>query len=433
MSANHAIEIRDLWKEYRTGVIGRGSFRKDVESWFARIRGKDDPNSLVGLKAGTLRTEGDRFLALREINLDVLQGEMLGIIGRNGAGKSTLLKTLSRITAPSRGEIRYRGRMVSLLEVGTGFHPELTGRENVFLNGAILGMTQEEIRRKFDEIVEFSGVARFIDTPVKRYSSGMYVRLAFAVAAHLEAEILVVDEVLAVGDYEFQKKCMGKMSEATAESGRTVLLVSHNLGAVRRLCSRTALLVDGTLEAVGPTGAVVDQYLTEVRQQTNDFQQATNPSKAINLRHAQVLGRAGEPSMEAEFTDGFQLRVEYEVNETIRNCMVWGSVRTLDEVEVFCSCDYDKNRELLGPRAPGYYRTTLRVPGELLNTGAYYLVVGIVTQSPEVLYDRIEIPGFTVVDTRSDLSAESAKRTGLVKPQMQWDTTLVSPPLVSAR
>lgn len=347
---------------------------------------------------------------------------MLGIIGRNGAGKSTLLKILSRITAPSRGEVRLRGRMVSLLEVGTGFHPELTGRENVFLNGSILGMTQTEIRRKFDEIVEFSGVSRFIDTPVKRYSSGMYVRLAFAVAAHLEAEILIVDEVLAVGDYEFQKKCMGKMSEVTSQAGRTVLFVSHNLSAIRRLCSRTALLVQGRLAGVGETSGIVDRYLSEIRGQANDYTQPHDAKKPMNIRRIRVLDPTGSLSMEAEYQRGFELEIEYEVNEPIRNCMVWAAVRTLDETEVFCSADYDKNQELLGPRRPGHYRTRMRVPGELLNTGAYYLVVGIVSQSPEVSYDRIELPGLTVVDTRSDLSAESAKRTGLVKPQLEWRT-----------
>jgi len=425
----NAIEIRDLWKEYRTGVIGHGSLRKDLQSWVARMRGLEDPNSLV-VDGGTSKAAtGDRFLALREINLDVVQGEMLGIIGRNGAGKSTLLKILSRITAPSRGEARFRGRMVSLLEVGTGFHPELTGRENVFLNGAILGMKSAETRRKFDEIVEFSGVARFIDTPVKRYSSGMYVRLAFAVAAHLEPEILVVDEVLAVGDYEFQKKCMGKMSEVTSQSGRTVLLVSHNLSAVRRLCTKTALLSEGRLVAVGDTGPIVDRYLSEVADRTNDFSLATDPAKAMHVRRIRVLDAQGNPSLEAEYTSGFKLEVEYEVNEPARNCMIWMAVRTLEEILVFGSADYDMNRELLGPRAPGYYRTTCRIPAELLNTGSYYLVVGIVSQSPEVSYDRVELHGLTVIDTRSDLSAESANRTGLVKPRLAWETAFVSPPI----
>ena len=232
-----AIKIEGVSKEYRLGTIGHGMLYRDLQSWWARKRGKEDPNAKVGSQqpAGTI--ENERFLALDDVSMEMERGDTVGIIGRNGAGKSTLLKILSRVTAPTRGVVRINGRVASLLEVGTGFHPELTGRENVFINGAVLGMNRDEIRRKFDEIVDFSGVERFIDTPVKRYSSGMLVRLGFAVAAHLEPEILVVDEVLAVGDAEFQKKCLGKMGDV-AKEGRTVLFVSHNMAAIRDLCAR---------------------------------------------------------------------------------------------------------------------------------------------------------------------------------------------------
>jgi lipopolysaccharide transport system ATP-binding protein len=241
------IQVSNLSKSYRLGAIGGGTLRADVSRWWARLRRLPDPNLRIGQKDDA-RLNGQQFWALQDVSFEVRHGEILGVIGRNGAGKSTLLKILSRVTAPTRGEVRVKGRVASLLEVGTGFHPELTGRENVYLNGAILGMTKAEVKKKFDEIVAFSGVEEFIDTPVKRYSSGMYVRLAFAVAAHLEPEVLIVDEVLAVGDGAFQKKCIERMA-AVAQQGRTVLFVSHNMAAVRKLCGRSILLDDGRKEA----------------------------------------------------------------------------------------------------------------------------------------------------------------------------------------
>lgn len=255
-----ALKIEHLWKRYRLGVIGHGYLFRDLRSWWARVRGQEDPNRSISFSSEGSLSAKEQIWALQDISLEVKQGEVLGIIGRNGAGKSTLLKIISRVTTPTRGEIKIRGRVVSLLEVGTGFHPELTGRENVFLNGAILGMSIGEIQRKFDSIIDFAGVEKFVDTPVKRYSSGMYVRLAFAVAAHLEAEILVVDEVLAVGDAGFQKKCLSKMGEVTG-AGRTVLFVSHNMGAISSLCNRAILLEQGKLARAGETNAVVAAYL----------------------------------------------------------------------------------------------------------------------------------------------------------------------------
>ncbi len=267
------ISVENLWKEYRYGTISHATLRKDIQSWWARIRGKADPNiridfnqarSTKNQEPGTKDQSpdgSDRFWALRDISFEVKQGEVLGIIGKNGAGKSTLLKIMSRVTTPTRGQIKLKGRVASLLEVGTGFHPELTGRENIFLNGAILGMSKDEIKRKFDEIVAFAEIEKFIDTPVKRYSSGMYVRLAFAVAAHLEPEILLVDEVLAVGDAAFQKKCIGKMDDV-AKEGRTVLFVSHNMGAVIQLCPSSVLINDGQIDAKGPSKDLVEKYLS---------------------------------------------------------------------------------------------------------------------------------------------------------------------------
>ena len=264
---NSVIKVENLSKEYRFGVIGHGTLYKDLQSWWARMRGREDPNSKISLKKGPART-GERFWALKDISFDVKEGEVLGIIGRNGAGKSTLLKILSRVTTPTEGCVKIRGRVSSLLEVGTGFHQELTGRENVYLNGMIHGMTKTEIKKKFDEIVDFSGIEKFIDTPVKRYSSGMNVRLGFAVAAHLEPEILIVDEVLAVGDAEFRRKCLDKMQEVS-EGGRTVLFVSHNMNAVRELCSRGILLEAGKIINRGPINKIVDKYLASSSSDQN--------------------------------------------------------------------------------------------------------------------------------------------------------------------
>lgn len=273
-----AIRIEHLYKEYRLGVIGRGTLYRDLQSWWAIARGREDPNSLIG--SGPNVRVRDSILALKDINLEVEEGEALGIIGANGAGKSTLLKILSRVTTPSRGSIKYKGRISSLLEVGTGFHPELTGRENIYLNGAIHGMRRQEITKKLEEIVDFAGVEKFLDTPVKRYSSGMYVRLGFAVAAHLDPDILVVDEVLAVGDAAFQRKAVDKMQDVSTKGGRTVLFVSHNMVSVENLC-KTAILIDqGRIAHQGPSTETITRYL-------NQEDDSRLPSSvAITARHS---------------------------------------------------------------------------------------------------------------------------------------------------
>src|SRR6185312_505980 len=253
------IKVENISKQYRLGSVGLGSLSHDLNRWWYNMRGKEDPYLKIGEENNrAVKGESDYVWALRDINFEVKQGEVLGIIGRNGAGKSTLLKILSRTTTPTTGEIKIKGRLASLLEVGTGFHPDLTGKENIFLNGAILGMTKREIKSKVDEIIDFAGVERYIDTPVKRYSSGMYVRLAFAVAAHLEPDIMVVDEVLAVGDAEFQKKALGKMKDVSGKDGRTVLFVSHNMDTVSALTSEAILLDNGNIIANGPSKAIIN-------------------------------------------------------------------------------------------------------------------------------------------------------------------------------
>lgn len=259
---NTVIEFNNVGKQYILGTIGTGTLSQDLNRWWAHVRGKEDPFIKIGDTNDRTQKGNSRFVwALRDINFKVEQGDVVGIIGKNGAGKSTLLKILSRVTSPTTGDIKIKGRIASLLEVGTGFHPEMTGRENIFMNGSIMGMTKAEIRSKFDEIVDFAGVAKYVDTPVKRYSSGMMVRLGFAIAAHLEPEILVVDEVLAVGDAEFQKKAIGKMQDVSKGEGRTVLFVSHNMAAVRSLCTRGIMLKNGMVDYIGSIPDTLDHYL----------------------------------------------------------------------------------------------------------------------------------------------------------------------------
>jgi lipopolysaccharide transport system ATP-binding protein len=293
------IEVKNLSKRYKLGVFNAKTLREEAEAFLSRFSRKKgegirDKGEGAGSTLSSLHSPSAQsadFWALRDVSFDVQPGEVIGVIGRNGAGKSTLLKILSRITEPTSGEARIRGRVASLLEVGTGFHPELTGRDNVFLNGAILGMTKAEVKAKFDEIVAFAEIEKFIDTPVKRYSSGMYVRLAFAVAAHLEPEILIVDEVLAVGDASFQKKCLGKMREVSVGDGRTVLFVSHNMGAVRSLCAKACWINDGTVHAFDEVDPVVEAYLK------------TTHSASLTVFNAQEIPRVGDVGSAAQITE----------------------------------------------------------------------------------------------------------------------------------
>jgi len=285
------INVENVSKIYRLGEVGTGSLAHDVNRWWHRVRGKEDPYLKIGeTNVRSTKGETDYAWALRGISFDVQRGEVLGIIGRNGAGKSTLLKILSRVTSPTDGRIRVQGRVASLLEVGTGFHPELTGRENIFLNGAILGMRKHEIASKLDEIVEFSGVERYLDTPVKRYSSGMYVRLAFAVAAHLDPDIMVVDEVLAVGDASFQKKCLGKMKDVASGGSRSILFVSHNMGSVRSLATRCVYLDNGEVRSAGETPAVLDQYARDLSESGTTDHGAGERSRIVRAAMIDAAG-----------------------------------------------------------------------------------------------------------------------------------------------
>ncbi|MDD5008119.1 MAG: ABC transporter ATP-binding protein [Syntrophorhabdaceae bacterium] len=322
------IEIRDIGKKYTIGVHrGYLSLREQLTSKTAR--------AVKSLIRGNDKRRKDEFWALRDVSFNVNEGETIGIIGRNGAGKSTLLKILSKITPPTTGKITLRGRVASLLEVGTGFHPELTGRENIYLNGTILGMTRAEISKKFDEIVAFSEIEKFLDTPVKRYSSGMYVRLAFAVAAHLEPEILLVDEVLAVGDAEFQKKCLGKMGDV-AQEGRTVLFVSHNMGAIRQLCNSGILLTEGKIAALGKTDIVVDAYLQTIAisHPTDGGVIASNDKFGIALKKVDILNNKGVESPVLQAGTSGSIRLVLETINPQKNLLVSIAVNTLNDTRV---------------------------------------------------------------------------------------------------
>ena len=328
----NAIEFENVSKQYRLGLVSTGTIAHDLNRWWTmNIRGKEDPYLKIGdtndrSKKGT----SDYVWALKDINFNVEQGDVVGIIGKNGAGKSTLLKLLSRVTGPTTGEIRVRGRIASLLEVGTGFHPEMTGRENIFMNGAIMGMTREEVGRKLDEIVDFSGCERYIDTPVKRYSSGMTVRLGFAVAAHLEPEILVVDEVLAVGDAEFQKKAIGKMQDVAKGGGRTVLFVSHNMAAVRRLCKHGVVLKNGMIHYTGLIDDAVSEYINEYMEKSSNLEiqdmprggRCTLKAKIINVEFLNKDNLPTTPHC------GQFLRIRFTVDvidKGVRDCRLdWG-------------------------------------------------------------------------------------------------------------
>jgi lipopolysaccharide transport system ATP-binding protein len=315
------IEIEHLFKEYRLGLIGYGTLREDLQSWWAKARGKEDPNSMLFSENQSRDGKApDHILALNDINLEVKQGERLGIIGNNGAGKTTLLKILSRIASPTKGKARIKGRVASLIAVGTGFHGELTGRENIYLNGSILGLRKFEIDRRFDEIVDFSGVEQFIDTPVKRYSSGMYVRLGFAVAAHLDPDVLIVDEVLAVGDAEFRKKALGKMKDVSKGGGRTVLFVSHNMESIKMLCTRAVLLEQGKLIYDANANETVTRYLQGVSETAEiDIRDRTDRTGdgRLKITAIELFDKDGKHIREAISGEYLKQKFYYELNGEI--------------------------------------------------------------------------------------------------------------------
>ncbi len=422
------ISVENLSKTYRLGQIGTGTFANDMKAWWAHLRGKPNPFLRIGQQDHGNR-EGEELWALQNVSFTVEQGETLGIIGRNGAGKSTLLKILSRVTAPTSGKIKIKGRVASLLEVGTGFHPDLTGRENVYLNGAILGMSRQEIGRKFDEIVDFAGIEKFIDTPVKRYSSGMYVRLAFTIAAHLEPEILVVDEVLAVGDAAFQKKCLGKMEDASSQ-GRTVLFVSHNMGAVTGLTRQCIYMHSGMLVQKGDTSDVVDHYMNETANQSRqrdgfaDLRHVARRSHIINsVAQFQWVRTLNPDGVEKSwFIKGqpFMIEAGFLLTEPATGLQFGFGVKHIHSgVEVFISPSPVYGQSL----SAGKHKIKMRVEPNDLRTGLYSVVLKMFCQDVRqdtlgetLFFEIIEDPETAKRDTFQDRWAA-----GLLDLKFQWD------------
>ena len=367
------------------------------------------------------KTTKEEFWALKDVSFSVMPGESIGIIGRNGAGKSTLLKILSKITPPTTGKIISRGRIASLLEVGTGFHTELSGRENIFFNGSLLGMKHAEIKNKFDEIVDFSGVEKFLDTPLKHYSSGMQLRLAFAVAAFLEPEILIIDEVLAVGDAEFQKKCMGKM-EDVSKSGRTILFVSHHMAAVRKLCSKAILLKNGQVDAYGNTEEISDYYLRQglSSQTEKNFTQEEQKGESIILKRAAVYAKGQTPHDPIKTSD--EVVFEFDFTNTLHNQNIDLTIDLFDQTGVHVShfgmvCSEDE-------KLPnGIYRTTGVFPGHILNTNRYNISVMFGLNQSQVLVKENEILSFDIVDDIANRGKNFARFPGIIHPVCKWKTT----------
>jgi len=412
------ISVEHLSKVYHLGLIGTGTFSHDLEVWWAKTRGKPNPMLKIG-ETDHGNRDGEELWALRDVSFTVEQGEALGIIGSNGAGKSTLLKILSRVTAPTNGRVKVKGRIASLLEVGTGFHPELTGRENITLNGAILGMNKAEISRKFDEIVDFSGVEKFIDTPVKRYSSGMYVRLAFAVAAHLDPEILIVDEVLAVGDAEFQKKCLGKMSDV-AQHGRTVLFVSHNMGAINKLCSTSIWLETGTIKMEGASHELVSTYLASAFNTGACVEYTRRPDSKAQILRVRLLNENSQETTNFSVGQEPTVEITFTLNDRFRGIHVACIVAASDGLHLFSTVDTDTNPHLFGDREIGEYTARVRLPTCVLNTGCYTVSVGLGIPGIES-FDRQDALAFTLYDT-GDFGTlkEGARRAGLLLVQVPW-------------
>jgi len=427
------IRVENLSKQYRLGEVGTGTVSHDLNRWWHKVRGKPDPYLKIGeTNDRSQKGQSDLVWALKDINFEVQQGEVLGIIGKNGAGKSTLLKILSRITGPTTGRVQVKGRIASLLEVGTGFHPELTGRENIYLNGTILGMRKREVDRKLDEIVDFAGVARYLDTPVKRYSSGMMVRLGFAVAAHLEPEILIVDEVLAVGDAEFQKKALGKMKEVSSGEGRTVLFVSHNMGAVRALCGRGVLLENGEVVKVDVVSDVIDKYLKindnkcilkieRNKINENDFfikkfslvdSSLCHIDKVINNREVFLLIEIEIKNLNIGFSVGYEL-----INSS--NEVIYTS--GIQDYYLLNNRKIDKK-----VFSDGINVFFTKIPLEILRPGIYKIKIQSAIPNIMLLDIPNEMLTFELIDFTSPESILKENRKGIIFQTIKWNKTILN-------
>lgn len=415
-----AIKAENISKQYRLGEVGTGTLSHDLNRFWSKLRGKDDPYLKIGdVNDRTALGHSDYVWSLKDINFEIEQGDAVGIIGRNGAGKSTLLKLLSKVTKPTTGSFKVKGRIASLLEVGTGFNPEMTGRENIYMNGSILGMRRHEITRKFDEIVNFSGVEKYIDTPVKRYSSGMYVRLAFAVAAHLESEILIVDEVLAVGDSEFQKKCLGKMGDISKGDGRTVLFVSHNMGAIQSLCSKGIVLENGIVKYDGSVSKALDSYIISGTTSSNSYKAKsiernsiqeislfnTNFDLSNNFRFDDEINLNFKFNLDSSYVDKVELRFQV-INQ--REQIVFTSERKVNS--------FEKNVD-------GDFRVQCTIPAEVLVPNGYSLLVAL--HIPNVRYIAFlrDVISFNIEETGSEFFQYSGTDYGCVFVKCNWRDT----------
>jgi lipopolysaccharide transport system ATP-binding protein len=398
--SNTIIKVENLSKQYRLGQVGTGSLSHDINRLWHKVRGNEDPYLKIG-EENKRESKGnsDYVWALKDINFDIQQGDRVGIIGRNGAGKSTLLKILSRTTSPTTGSVKIKGRVASLLEVGTGFHPDLSGRDNIFLNGAILGMSKRDIKSRFDEIVDFAGVERYIDTPVKRYSSGMYVRLAFAVAAHLESDILIVDEVLAVGDAEFQKKCLRKMGDMSKGEGRTILFVSHNMTAIQKLCSNGLLLANGSILDNSNVNHIISKYLESNKVGQAIFKIPV-PASLLDLKgfayQLQIEDIEGNLVTEIPVGKAWQIRVQFKLLTPVKHFIIALGITNSMEINIRTTWSNNSNLD------KGEYEVVFKEEHLLLATGLYYLTVGLSSFERSIQYlENIAAMSISIVNDRS--------------------------------
>jgi len=414
---SESIKIENLSKQYRLGQIGTGTLSHDINRWWAKIRGKEDPFLKIGSGNVLSADTGEYVWALKDINLSLKTGEVLGVIGKNGAGKSTLLKLLSRVTGPTTGSVKVRGRIASLLEVGTGFHPELTGKENIFLNGAILGMSRNEIKRKYDEIVSFSGVEKYVGTPVKRYSSGMHVRLAFAVAAHLDPEIMVIDEVLAVGDAEFQAKCLGKMKDVAGE-GRTILFVSHNMGSIAQLCERCILLEEGKITMDGSSNEVISKYLEGTSEPEAEVTFSEAEHLECYIRSVRFLNEQNKAKKVFDITEKVKIEFRFVIKETspltgFAFSLFRGGSALFEEYSIQ-GTDIDYHNQT------GDHRVIYEIPAMLLKEGKYLLKLSCYNSTTQYYYKHD--PSFAVESNEIDTTQKSYRgdRLGAIIPPGNW-------------
>ncbi len=413
------IEVNNISKQYRLGTVGTGTMAHDVNRWWHRVRGKEDPYLKIGeTNDRSTKAESEYVWSLRDISFTVMPGEVIGIIGRNGAGKSTLLKILSRITTPTTGSVRLRGRVASLLEVGTGMHPELTGRENIYLNGAILGMRKKEIDRKLEEIIDFAGVARYIDTPVKRYSSGMHVRLGFSVAAHLEPDILIVDEVLAVGDAEFQKKCLGKMKEVSSEYGRTILFVSHNMGAIANLCEKAILLNEGRVMDYSLVSDIIESYLKKnVENVTASYLNLNVNSGKSDIIDLKITDKNGDIKSVFGFEE--TIIIETQINIQERDIDSVFGIRIIDQYDrIVCTPEVQLKRLVNGQ---GIFKLKLEIPGGFLVPNQYSVNVAIHKINIEIIKLLETVVTFSIEETGSRNFQYTGKDYGCVVMPAKWE------------